>query len=157
MAFANRGKYAEDKVHDYLRWWAGDETHREASRLVDTKSAGRIIKAAKADFEYFARVPQPIAHIAHGLIETKQTEHEYRLERSKVTQLASLRKRDKCGGKCYVIVYHTAIKCWRAISVDWLMSNGDKGSWNLQAIPTFATAGEALGDVSYGVFMPQAK
>lgn len=154
MAFANRGKFAEDKMHAYLQWWSSEDPHREASRLVDSKAAGRIIKAAKADFEYFVKTPE---HGLHGLIETKQTEHAYRLERSKVPQLASLRKRDKCGGKCYVVVYHSLIKCWRAVSVEWLMANGDKGSWNLQAIPTFPTASGALSDASYGMFLVPVK
>lgn len=147
MAFANRGKFAEDKAHDYLKFWASAGTHREASRLVDTKAAGRIIKAAKADFEYFIKLSAGV----HGLLEVKQTEHDYRLDRSKVPQLPSLRKRDKVGGRCYVAVYHSTIKCWRAVTVEWLANNGDKGSWNLSATPTFKTVGEALQWVSNSV------
>lgn len=145
MAFGNRGKYAEDKVTNFLKEWAHADTHREASRLVDTKAAGRTIKAAKADFEYFC--PD-----WHGLIEVKQTEHQYRLERSKVTQLPSLRKRDKVGGACVVVVYHSTLQVWRAVTVAWLAVNGDKGSWSLQAIPTFQYCGLALGNVLPEVF-----
>ena len=148
MAFANRGKYAEDKVHQFLQGWVDDDPHREASRLVDTKAAGRTIKAAKADFEYFTSVDEPL----HGLLEVKQTEHDYRLERSKVTQLPGLRKREKVGGVCIVVVYHSSIRCWRAVTAGWLHLNGDKGSWNLQAIPTFLTAGQALGSVLPAAF-----
>lgn len=153
MGFANRGKYAEDKAHAYLQWWAGADPHCEASRLVDTKAAGRIIKAAKADFEYFTGRGSASQH---GLIETKQTEHDYRLERAKVTQLPNLRKREKCGGRCYVLVYHSTIKAWRCLSVPYLVEGGDKGSWNLSAVPTFPTCWQALGDQSW-VFPPWAK
>lgn len=153
MGFANRGKYAEDKLHDYMKWWSQDDTHREASRLVDTKAAGRIIKAAKADFEYFARAYRDV----HGLLEVKQTEHDYRLERAKVPQLPSLRKRQKCGGQCFVVVYHANVKAWRALSVPYLTDTGDKGSWDLRAVPTYSTCWEALGAQDAEVFVPWAK
>lgn len=154
MNYSNRGKYAETKVDAYLKWWQGDDTVREASRLVDSKAAGRIIKAAKADFEYFC-VSNGVN--VHGLIEVKQTEHAYRLARPHLTQLPNLRKRDKCGGDCYVVVYHSEIRAWRCLSVGWLMSNGDKGSWNLSAVPTFDTCFRALGHKDPEVFTPWTK
>jgi penicillin-binding protein-related factor A (putative recombinase) len=149
MAFANRGKYAEDKVHEYLQWWSKDDTHREANRLVDTKSAGRVIKASKADFDYYSDCR---GRRDHGLIEAKQTEHEYRIARDKVPQLPAMRKRDKCGGISYVLVYHTTIKAWRAPTVDYMANNGDKGSWDLRAMPTFGTCWEALGSLNIDLF-----
>lgn len=163
MGFSNRGKYAEDKVHAYLTWWAHDNPHREASRLVDTKAAGRIIKAAKADFEYFShahgtnKAGVKVWDRCHGLIEVKQTEHDYRLERAKVTQLPTLRKRDKCGGRCYVVVYHSGVKAWRCLTIDYLANNGDKGSWDLRLVQTAPTCWEALRYEAPEVFVPWAK
>lgn len=137
--FADRGKVAEDAIKKYLAWWEEQSVHREANRLTDTKAAGRIIKAAAADFEYYCGDP-----IRHGLIEVKETEHEFRLSRSKVSQLARLRKREKCGGVSYVLVYHSTINCWRAATIEYLATTGDKGSWNLSDLPLFAIPEHAL-------------
>lgn len=143
MAFANRGVFAEGRVQSYLEWWQAQSPVREFSRLVDSKSAGRTIKAAKADFEYFSDLPK-----AHGLIEVKQTEHTCRLERSKLSQLPALRKREKCGGQSYVLVYHSTLKAWRCLSVPWLAEHGDKGSWNLHETSLYASCDLALGTAS---------
>jgi len=145
MAFANRGVYAETKVQHYLQWWASVNTFREFNRMVDSKAAGRIIKSAPADFEYFCIGP---VGVSHGLIEVKQTEHEYRLARDKVPQLPRLRKREKCGGTSFVLVYHSTIKQWRCVRVPYLAEGGDKGSWNLTEVPTFASCGDALASLS---------
>lgn len=149
--FAHRGTYAEDTVGAYLKWWESHDTHHEANRLLDTKAAGRIVKAAKGDFDYFAG-----SNGTHGLIEVKQTEHDYRLQRSKVPQLPSLRKREKCGGRCFVVVYHSNLRVWRALTVPYLMDEGDKGSWNLMALPTFDKCCGALAYMS-DVFPAQTK
>jgi hypothetical protein len=150
MAFANRGTFAEKKVKEYLELWQEADPKRESSRLVDSKAAGRVIKAAKADFEYFA---WPLGMTCyHGLIEVKETEHEYRLARAKVPQLPNLRKREKCGGSSCVLVYHSTIKKWRVVGVEYLAKEGDKGSWNLSAFPMFATSGEALAHFNKWVF-----
>ncbi len=146
MGFANRGVYAESKVQAYLQWWASMDTHREFNRLVDTKAAGRIIKSAPADFEYFC---SGTYEVSHGLIEVKQTEHEYRLARDKVPQLPRLRKREKCGGESYVLIFHSTLKKWRCVGVPYLAEGGDKGSWNLTEVPTFTTCGDALASVSH--------
>lgn len=141
MGFANRGALGEKKVKEYLEEWQAACVFREFSRLTDTKAAGRIIKAAKADFEYFTDEYQLRIH---GLIEVKETEHEYRLGRERLTQLAHLRKREKCGGRSVVVVYHSTLKRWRAVGIPYLASEGDKGSWNLTAFPSFQTVAEAL-------------
>jgi hypothetical protein len=151
MAFANRGSGSEKKVKEFLEAWQEADTHREFSRLTDAKAAGRIIKAAAADFEYFCALPKVNSwgrddgeEVVHGLIEVKETEHEYRLGRDRLTQLARLRKRNKCGGTCYVVVYHSTLKAWRVLRVGWLTNNGDKGSWDLRCIPTYSTCQLAM-------------
>ena len=57
-----------------------------ALHALDTKAAGRIVKAAKADFEFFY-FPTNSVYAFFGLLEVKETEHEYRLQRAKVSQL----------------------------------------------------------------------
>jgi hypothetical protein len=140
---ANRGALAEKAVAKFLADWAGPT--REANRLVDSKAAGRIIKAAAADFEFFC--PE-----GHGLIEVKQTEHEFRLSRDKVPQLPRLRKRANCGGASLVIVYHSTLGFWRVVDSGWLSENGDKGSWNLSLTQSFLAPSAALNWICPQVF-----
>lgn len=142
--FADRGKVAETAVQNFLAEWHQHPNH-EFNRLVDAKAAGRTIKAAAADFEFFCP-----GHF--GLIEVKETEHEYRLSRDKVPQLPRLRKRTNCGGSCVVVVFHSTTRKWRICSIPWLMSTGDKGSWNLAALPHYETCGEALAGMLPEVF-----
>ena len=142
--FANRGQFAEDATQKFLAAWAGGSTRREFARLVDAKAAGRTIKAAAADFEFYSAE----FGVAFGLIEVKQTEHEYRLERAKVPQLARLRKRENCGGLCIVLVYHSTLQRWRAVTAGELAATGDKGSWNLTDQPLFQDVAGALWSLS---------
>lgn len=148
--FANRGKKAEDAVAVFLTGWAQTSSEREFARLVDTKAAGRTIKAAAADFEFFAILPGRV--VCHGLIEVKETEHEYRLARDKVPQLPRLRKREKCGGLCLVVIHHSTTGLWRVMQAGTLASTGDKGSWNLSLVPAFPTAKAALESFSEQAF-----
>lgn len=150
MAFANRGVYAEKKVKEYLEGWQERSPYREFNRMTDSKAAGRIIKAAAADFDYFC-VTKEMARF-HGLIEVKETEHDYRLARDKVPQLPRLRKRQKCGGRSYVVVYHSKLCMWRVATVPYLAETGDKGSWNLINMPTYPTCGHALRAIDPYVF-----
>lgn len=145
--FANRGKKSEDAMAKFLEAWSGP--FKEANRLVDSKAAGRIIKAAAADFEYFT---DESSQNLHGLIEVKETEHEYRLSRDKVPQLARLRKRANCGGLCFVVVFHSVTKLWRVMDTEYLTSTGDKGSWNLSTVPAYTDLTTAMQEACPEVF-----
>lgn len=139
--FADRGAVAEGLVQGYLEDWQARDSRHEFNRLVDTKAARRIIKAAAADFEWFA---WPLGtYAAHGLIEVKETQHEYRLDRDRITQLARLRKRQKCGGSCCVLVYHSTLNLWRVLTVERMVKDGGPGgSWDLrdmECLPLDAT------------------
>ena len=146
--FSNRGKKSEDAMSKFLTVWAANPLrpgHREANRLTDSKAAGRIIKAAAADFEYFCNA-------GHGLVEVKETEHEYRLARDKVPQLARLRKRTHCGGICVVAVFHSTLKKWRIVDATYLATTGDKGSWNLESVAAYDDLDTAMREACPGVF-----
>lgn len=138
--FADRGKDAEKKVHEALTAWVGDIGSREFNRLMDTRAAGRIVKAAAADFEFFSAG-------VHGLIEVKSVQHDFRLPRGSVTQIPRLRKRALAGGVCLVLIYHSTLKLWRAVAVDYLLDGGDKGSWDLRNVDTHESAGAALASM----------
>ena len=148
--FADRGKDAEKLVNSFLLHWQSGSQYREFNRLTDAKAAGRLIGAAPADFEFFIHDYE--SQKVHGLIEVKETEHEYRLARDKVPQMPRLRKRSKCGGECLVVVYHSTLKAWRVMFVDVLADTGDKGSWNLSGQPASRTCAEALHEALPEVF-----
>jgi hypothetical protein len=143
-AFADRGKKAEDAVHKALERWVYGRADRDFTRLMDTRAAGRVVKSAAADFEFFTIG-------AHGLVECKSTEHTHRLARDKVPQLPRMRKRELAGGVCIVLVHHSTLGVWRTVQVKELVTFGDKGSWDLTDWPSYPSAQEALGN-SHEVF-----
>lgn len=142
---SGRGVAAETVVAAYLKSWTEYDSGREANRLTDSKAAGRIIKAAPADFDFYGCGE-------FGLIEVKETEHEYRLARAKISQLPRLRLRASAGGRGIVLIHHTTLAQWRSIFATDLMQFGDKGSWNLEDYPLHASAGSALESMLPGVF-----
>lgn len=148
--FANRGQKSETAAMKFLdAWQKALPRQREFSRLVDTKAAGRVVKAAASDFEFFT-LGSGLS--VHGLLEVKETEHLYRLERDKVPQLARLRKRANCGGLCLVAVRHSIPNQWRVVTAHYLATTGDKGSWNLADLPTFDSIELALQTLYPEVF-----
>lgn len=149
--FADRGAVAEKAVRAYLERWAEGVPHREFERLVDSKAAGRTIKAAPADFDFHCLDERGAARF--GLIEVKETQHECRLARDKVPQLPRLRRRARCGGLCIVLVLHSTMGQWKATTSAWMEFNGDKGSWNLKELPAFETPHGALHHLYPEVFL----
>ena len=135
--FADRGKDAEKAAKAALDRWADGRGDREVDRLMDSRAAGRVVRSAAADFAFYDAGK-------HGLLEVKSTEHDFRLSRSAITQFPRLRKRVLCGGVCLVLVFHSTLKVWRCVPVSYLMETGDKGSWNLSDVKSFASAGAAL-------------
>lgn len=146
--FADRGAVAEKATQKFLELWEASDSHREYNRLVDAKAAGRVIKAAVADFEWFCSA----AHDYHGLIEVKETKHDYRLDKSRITQLARLRRRARAGGLCCVLVYHSTIDKWRVLGVDYMASDPTGGSWNMKDLPLYEGPGDALCATFPGAF-----
>lgn len=142
--FSDRGAAAEKAAQKYLDEWESGTANREYERLVDTKAAGRIIKAAAADFAFYC--PR-----GFGLIEVKETKHDFRLDRSRITQMARLRKRAKAGGVCLVLILHSTIGKWRCRSAEDLFDGVVGGSWDLRDQPAFDTPREALRNAS-GIF-----
>lgn len=133
-----RGKKAEEAVHRALKkWQQADPAHREFSRLLDTRAAQRIVRKSKADFEYFSQGQ-------HGLLEVKETEHDFRFHKSKITQLADLWHRNRCGGQCFVLIHHSKSRLWRCIHADWFLANPVETSWDFSIHPLFTSAEEAL-------------
>jgi hypothetical protein len=92
-------------------------------------------KAMIGDFEFF--LPG-----THGVIEVKETKHDYRIAKDKLEQLPRLHKRAMCGGTCIVLVYHSTTKLWRSfLAIDLEIG---KPSWDLSGYEQFESAKAAL-------------
>lgn len=133
---AHRGKEAEKKVHDRLKEINLEVAAFDFERLPDARAAMGRLKAAVGDFEFFAPG-------VHGVLEVKETEHDFRIAKAKISQLPRLEKRRQAGGRVYVVTYHSTTKLWRRINVlhlPWI----EKGSWDLREFPTYQSVEEAL-------------
>lgn len=124
---ANRGKWAEGKLRDYLKNVNEKVAAFDWLRLPDARSAMGRMAAMPADFEFFAPG-------VHGLIEVKETGHNFRLPKDKISQIPMLKRRILAGGTCLLIVYHSTTKLWRRVDVND-MPIISSGSWNLDQIP----------------------
>ena len=138
---ANRGKAEEADVQKFLEALSGKRADFDFLRLPDARSAGGRMKSMPADFEYF--MP-----FAHGLIEVKAVDHPFRIAKDKVSQLASMKKRELAGGKCFLVVHHTPCDMWRVIRACDMTSGVP--SWDFGSYPFFDSAASAL--LSTGVF-----
>lgn len=141
----DRGKKAEAAVLKALKEWAGTDPRKEFNRLLDSRAAQRIVKAAKADFDFFFLTSSGLAE--HGLIEVKETRHAFRLAHDKLPQLLTLARRKNAGGRCFVLVHHSETGQWRAAPVAWLREYHEGASWDLRPLwehPTPLAAMQSL-------------
>ena len=139
MTTANRGKSAEKSVDAVLKKWnnlAAFAYHR----LPDARSARGALAAQPADFYFCSKG-------VFGHLEVKETEHEYRLAKDKVSQLAILKKFSMAGAVSLVLVHHSTLKKWRVLYAGGLAS--DVPSWDLREVQTYDSAEDALVATGY--------
>lgn len=151
-AKADRGKKTENEVHKLLKAWEAAQPCREFNRLIDTRAAGRVVKAAAADFDFFQGPTRQRHGSQHGLIEVKEVKHDFRLPVKNVSQLPRLVRRAQCGGYCVVLIFHSTTKLWRAVPALYLHENRDGASWDLRGQPTYPSARIAMQDLYPSVF-----
>jgi len=130
-----RGKVAEKTVQKVLEAWNTKHETFAFHRLPDARSAGGRLGAQPSDFLFYEGD-------YGGFIEVKETEHPSRLAKDKISQLPILRKFSLAGARSIVIVYHSTIKLWRIARLEWF--EGTPASWDLSALPTFASAEAAM-------------
>jgi hypothetical protein len=68
-----------------------------------------------------------------------------------VTQLPKLRLRQLAGGLIFVLVYHTPLKAWRRVPVDWLHLRSGQPSWDLSDFGTLPDAEASLASLGGAV------
>lgn len=126
---ANRGKWAEKKVHEYLQKLSDDNAKFSFLRLPDARAALGRFKAMPADFSWY--YPG-----RHGLIEVKEVNHKFRVPKANIPQLAQMKKRILSGGLCLVLIYFTPLKKWRGINAEDIPFL-EGGSWDFSEYPLF--------------------
>lgn len=132
---SDRGVNAEKEVQNHLDSLSTRYATFDYLRLPDAKAAMGRMKAMPADFDF--HMPG-----MHGLIEVKQTLHEYRLTSDKFPQLPRMRKRMLAGGICRVVVHHSTLGLWRCVDVACL--DPSASSWDLREFKGHPNAQEAL-------------
>lgn len=139
MTTANRGKKAEKKVADFLSGMSSKIAAFDWHRQYDARSAGGRFPAQPGDFAFYS--PS-----AHGLIEVKEVEHDFRLPKKNFDedQIAKLYKRTLAGGHICVLVNFTTTKQWVSPPLQFFRDNLGKPSWDLSEFTHYPTAEAAL-------------
>lgn len=144
----SRGKAGEASVREVLKSFAATHPHFDWIRLPDARTAGGHIGRQTGDFLFF--MPG-----GHGAIETKDLEHDFRLERKRLikedkkagtsnNQIDRLYRRMQAGGNVIVLVHHTTTNLWRLVPLEWLYARQEAPSWDLREFQTYESAKRAL-------------
>lgn len=142
---ANRGKYSEGKVREFLKKWADTHLHFCFNRILDAHSArGAMANPQPGDFQWFMQL-EPVVGDAfprtrNGLIEVKEVEHAYRLPHKNfsVDQVGRMRVRQLAGSEPLVLVCFRpegGETRWLAPEFEMFMQR-DGGSWDFRGMPT---------------------
>ena len=94
----SRGKSAESKVQDVLSEWRVVNQEFDFDRLLDSKSAGKIVAAQVSDFLIFHRGRS-------ATLEVKQIKKGTRLAKSKFPQHPRMLRRELTGCKGFLIAF----------------------------------------------------
>lgn len=142
--FADRGKWAEAEVEKVLTHLNEKYMGFAYDRQPDARSARGAIKAALCDFLWWWK--DATTGKVSGLLEVKETKHNYRLTKDKIDQLPRMRKVRYAGGEGLVLVFHSEIKKWRVVPLEFF-DGPIQPSWDLSNLPVYDTPGEALNSL----------
>lgn len=152
-----RGKYAEGKIKDFLEMWKQKVAGFTYNRIADARSAmGAMSNPQPGDFQWFLKhehdmeawtgdkVWHGVPYTRNGLIESKETEHDFRLPYASFgpDQVGRMVIRQMAGSECIVLICHRVKGVrgvlWRQVPLDFFRERpGAKyGSWDLTQFPT---------------------
>ena len=145
-AAANRGKYSEGKVKDYLKLLEASHMTFTYNRVQDAHAAGGRFVPQAGDFQAFARIESkmcdewnnPTHSSRNFIIEVKELKHDFRLPHASYSpdKVARVQKRVLAGSEAIVILYHSTTKLWRAVPFAVFTDRSVGGSWDLREYPT---------------------
>lgn len=142
---ANRGKYAEGKVKDYLKLLEAAHMDFTFNRVQDAHAAAGRFVPQPGDFQAF-HLLEPATNgykfcypkSRNFIIEVKELKHDFRLPHASYSadKVARVQKRVRAGTEAIVILYHTTAKVWRAVPFEVFTDRSVGGSWDLREYPT---------------------
>lgn len=146
---ADRGKGAEAEVEKCLKRM--NELHYSFAydRQPDARAAGGRLKAALCDFLWWWQYVNASGFHSNvsGLLEVKETKHDYRLTKDKLDQLPRMKKVRNAGGKCVVLIHHSTLGKWRITPLEFFISTEVPPSWDLSSLRLYDTPREALNSL----------
>ena len=139
-ARGQRGKVAEEEVEKLFKRW-NSRMDFAWHQLPDSRSSRGTVPAQPSDY---------LVVVAGTTIflEVKETGHDFRISKDKVSQLPTLKKFQLAGATGLVLILHTGLEKWRVVNINDLKIG--LPSWNLTDYPLYDSASEAL--LSVGVF-----
>lgn len=168
---ANRGKFAEGKVQDFLNGWKAKVKGFTFNRVLDAHSSkGAMSNPQPGDFQWFLRTEYWVVpgmglaagpggdddippYTRNGLIEVKQVEHSHRLpcKNFGADQVARMRMRSWAGSEPLVLVcFHPSprVTMWRAAPLDYFEKRPgpkpESGSWDMSEIDAYTHCDDIL-------------
>ena len=138
-----RGKAAEKEVDKVLRQ-LNNRSDFAYWRLPDARAARGFLAAQPGDFCYFTVKD---GSFCGGIIEVKETEHEFRIAKDKISQLATLHKFEWAGANSIIVIHHSIEDVWRAFKPSDLEIGPP--SWDLRCFPAHTTVSAALKSMGY--------
>lgn len=139
------GKWAEDKVSEWLEECSKQDAGFAWHRFPDARAAQGRLAAQPSDFLVSVAVKGGGNRTVY--LEAKETAQERRLPKAKIGQYGKLLKFYWTNAEVLVLVYMSSHQKWVYLTNDDLFSYEDcPASFPLTNLPTFASAKEALED-----------
>lgn len=146
-AVGDRGKWTEKEVEKVLTAMSNKHLSFAFERLPDARAAGGRLKAQLCDFLCWWESANDRERYSI-MLEAKEIQHDYRLPKDKLPQLARMRKVSYAGAEGVVLVYHSTIDKWRCMPLNFF--HGDiPPSWDLSSEPVYDNPAAALGRLSF--------
>lgn len=139
LELGSRGKSAETKVFDILSKWQKAGQNSDFDRLLDSRSAGRIVAAQVADFLLFFQG-------SSATLEVKEIKKGSRLTKKSFPQLPRMVRRELTGCKGFLIAHTKEDDKWRVVRVANMALGAP--SWKLSEVGVcFANVESAMNFV----------
>lgn len=162
MSKGTQGKWAEDRVRDWLKKYKEAHASFTFNRILDARSArGAMSNPQPGDFQWFmdcgrvamvessdSRLTQ-CRYTRNGVIEVKSVENSHRLPYGNFNpdQVGRLRIRQMAGSETMVIVAFRPegyAPYWRTAPLEYFEARERKGSWDMSDIDAYSHCDDLL-------------
>lgn len=162
MNKGSKGKWAEDKVRDWLKKRAAGRASFAFNRILDARSArGAMSNPQPGDFQWFEDTGKElIVHdeqrvypiTRNGLIEVKSVIHTHLLPYGNFNedQVGRMRIRAMAGSEALVLVAfrpENHVPYWRTAPLEFFEERIRRGSWDMSEINAYTHCDDILEQV----------